>query len=177
MILRSGTIALLHLAFGLALHAAPCDMDPGAAAQRVFARVDAQHAWTEYKSIESVPSLSLEGGISAQIWPEPKGALLVRTVEPGEDFRSYTQSCFSKSSYLVYVKFELRTAWGWYYRAEGPIVMGRFHRSTEQYFDSKTGQAMLVRPQQADDFPSMMIPRLWMRTGQLPFAELLQKRP
>jgi hypothetical protein len=75
------------------------------------------------------------------------------------------------------VKFELRTAWGWYYRAEGPIVMGRFHRSTEQYYDSKTGQAMLVRPQQADDVPSMMIPRLWMRTGLLPFAELLQKRP
>jgi hypothetical protein len=36
---------------------------------------------------------------------------------------------------------------------------------------------MLVRPQQADDVPSMMIPRLWMRTGLLPFAELLQKRP
>jgi len=152
-------------------------MNPSGPAQRVFAQVDAKHAWTEFKSIESVPELSLEGGVSAQVWKESNGSLLVRTVEPGEDFWAYIKSCYSKAGYLDSIQFELRTDWGWYYKAEGPLVMGRFHRSAEQFFDSKSNQPLVVRPQQPDDFPQMLVPLLYKRTKFLPFADLLEKQP
>jgi len=175
MTVRSGTFALLLFLFGFRLYAAPCDMNPGEPAQRVFAQVDAQHDWAEYKSIQAVPQLSLNGGVSAEIWMAPKKDMLVRTVAPGKDFQAYTESCYSGRGYLVYVRYELRTAWGWYYRAEGPIIMSRFHRSTEQYFDAKSNQPLVVRPQQADDFPDMLIPVLQMRSELLPFAKLLER--
>jgi len=162
---------------GFQLYAAPCEMDPGAPAQRVFAKVDARHTWTEYKTIETVPSLSPGEGVSAEIWNERNGALLLRTVTPGDGFWAYTKSCYTRPGYLVYASYEVRTAWGWYYRAEGPIVMERFHRSTAQYFDSTTNQPVVVRPQQPDDNPSMMDPELPMNTRFLPFANLLAKRP
>ncbi len=151
-------------------------MDPAGAAQRVFAQVDATHGWAEYQNSEAVPQLSLNGGVSAQIWIAPKKEMLVRTAAHGKDFTAYTESCYSGRGYLVYVRYELRTVWGWNYRAEGPIIMSRFHRSTEQYFDSKSNQPLVVRPQQADDFPNMLIPVLQMRSEFLPFAKLLEKR-
>lgn len=159
----------------MSLYAAPCEMTPGGPPQRVFAQVDAKHAWAEFKSIEAAPELSLDGGLSAEIWKGSNGSQLVRTVAPGEDFWAYTKSCYSKAGYLDYVQFELRTDWGWYYKAEGPIVMGRFHRSTEQYFNSKSDLPLVVRPQQPDDFPNIVIPVLYKRTKFLPFANLLEK--
>lgn len=152
-------------------------MNPSGPAQFVFAQVDAKHAWAEFKSIEAVPKLSLDGGLSAEIWKGSNGSLLVRTVAPGEDFWAYTKSCYSHAGYLDYVQFELRTDWGWYYKAEGSIIMGRFHRSTEQYFNSKSDQPLVVRPQQPDDFPNILIPVLYKRVKFLPFADLLEKRP
>jgi hypothetical protein len=152
-------------------------MNPSGPAQLVFGQVDAHQAWAEFKSIEAVPELSLDGGVSAQIWKEPNGSLLVRTVAPGKDFWAYTKSCYSKAGYLDSIEFELRTDWGWYYKAEGPFVMNRFHRSTEQFFDAKSNKPLVVRPQQPDDFPNMLIPVLYKRTKLLPFADLLDKRP
>jgi len=177
MTLRTQFLAFCLFFSGCQLYAAPCEMDPGAPAQRVFAKVDARHSWTEYKTIEAVPSLSLGEGVSAELWEPRKGELLIRTVTPSQNFRAYTKSCYTGLGYLVYASYELRTAWGWYYRAEGPIVMERFHRSTAQYFDSTTNQPLVVRPQQADDNPGMLDPKLQMNTRLLPFANLLARRP
>ncbi len=38
-------------------------------------------------------------------------------------------------------------------------------------------QPLVVRPQQPDDFPKIIIPELYKRTKFLPFADLLEKRP
>jgi hypothetical protein len=150
-------------------------MNPSGPAQRVFAQVDTKHTWAEFKSIEAIPELNLDGGISAQVWKEPSGSMLVRTVAPGEDFWAYTKSCYSKAGYLDSIEFELHTAWGWYYKAEGPFIMNRFHRATEQFFNSKTDQPLVVSPQEPDDSPGMLIPVLYKRTKMLPFADLLEK--
>ena len=150
-------------------------MTPSGPAQLVFAQVDSHQPWAEFKSIESVPKLSLAGGVSAEVWNAPNGSLLVKTSAPGKDIESYTLSCYSKAGYLDSIQFELQTDWGWYYKAEGPFVMNRFHRSTEQFFDSRSNQPLVVRPQQPDDFPNMLIPVLYKRTKLLPFADLLGK--
>jgi hypothetical protein len=152
-------------------------MNPSGPAQRVFAQVDARQPWTEFKSIEAVPKLTPGEGASAEVWKDASGSLLVKTSAPAKDLVAYTESCYSKAGYLDSIQFELRTDWGWYYKAEGPFVMNRFHRSTEQYFDSKSNQPLVVRPQQPDDFPQMLVPALYKRTKFLPFADLLQKRP
>jgi hypothetical protein len=152
-------------------------MKPSGPAQHVFAQVDAHQAWTEFKSIESVPKLATGEGVSAQVWKAPNGSLLVKTSAPAKDIEAYTESCYSRAGYLDYVQFELRTDWGWYYKAEGLIIMGRFRKSTEQFFDSKSDQPMVVRPEQPDDFPQMLIPVLYKRAKLLPFADLLGKLP
>lgn len=152
-------------------------MNPGGPAQLVFAQVDARQPWTEFKNIESVPKLTLSEGVSAEVWIAPNGTMLVKTSTPAKDIVAYTKSCYSKAGYLDSIQFELRTDWGWFYKAEGPFVMNRFHRSTEQYFDSRSNQPLVVRPQQPDDFPKIIIPVLYKRTKFLPFADLLAKRP
>lgn len=177
MNVRTGTIALLLFLCGLSLYAAPCEMNPNGSAQLVFALVDAHQAWTEFKSIESVPKLAPGEGVSAEVWRAPNGTLLVKTSAPAKNIEVYTEYCYSRAGYLDYVTYELRTAWGWYYKAEGPLVMSRFRRSTEQYFDSKSNQPLVVRPEQPDDFPQMLIPVLYKRAKLLPFADLLEKRP
>jgi hypothetical protein len=177
MMVRTGSISLLLLLCGISLYAAPCEMNPGGPAQQVFAQVNAHQPWTEFKSIESVPKLTRGEGVSAEVWKAPNGSLLVKTSAPAKDIVAYTTSCYSRAGYLDSIQFELRTDWGWYYKAEGPFVMSRFHRSTEQYFDSRSNQPLVVRPQQPDDFPQIIVPVLYKRTKFLPFADLLEKRP
>jgi hypothetical protein len=175
MSLRSIAIALSVLLCGLNLHAATCDMTPTGPAQRVFAQVGSHQAWAEYKSTDDVPKLTAGEGVSAQVWTEPGGIMLVRTVAPSLNYTSTTDYCYSKEGYLDRLQFELHTAWGWYYVTEGPFVMYRFHRSTEQFFNSATNQPLVVRPEQPDDFPAMMNPVIYMRSKSLPFADLLAK--
>jgi hypothetical protein len=152
-------------------------MKPTGPAQRVFAQVGAHQPWSEFKSIDAVPKLSLDGGVSAEVWKSPNGTMLIKTSAPAKNIEAFTMSCYSRAGYLDSIQFELRTDWGWYYEAEGPFVMNRFHRSTEQYFDSKSNQPLVVRPQQPDDFPQIIIPALYKRVKFLPFADLLQKQP
>jgi len=151
-------------------------MSPAGPAQRVFAHVDAHHAWTEFKDIASVPKLAEGEGVSAQVWFEPNHSVLVETISPSKDSEAITKSCYSKAGYLDSIEFDLRTDWGWFYKAEGPFVMNRFHRSTEQFFNSKTDQPLVVSPQQVDDFPKLLIPTLYKQFKFLPFADLLAKR-
>ncbi|MGD0911577.1 MAG: hypothetical protein ABR928_06765 [Terracidiphilus sp.] len=177
MTIRTGTIALLLFLCGFSLYAAPCDINPAGPAQRVFAQVDAHHPWAEFKSIDVVPQLTPGEGVSAEVWDESDRSMLVKTSAPARNMEAYTKYCYSRGGYLDSIQFELRTDWGWYYKAEGPFVMNRFHRSTEQYFDSKSDQPLVVRPQQPDDFPQILIPLLYKRANALPFANLLEKRP
>ncbi len=103
-----------------------------------------------FPKIESVPSLDLEGGISAEVWLEADDATLVRTVEPGHDFWTYTKYCFAQNGALVYCDLEVRTAWGWGYHSEGPVANGRFHSAGERFLETKKDQS-IPKPQDADD--------------------------
>ena len=176
MKLRFALVTSLLPICGFSLHAAPCEMNPSGPAQQILAQVDAHQAWLEYKNLESVPKLTPGEGVSAEVWEDSNRSLLVKTSAPGKDIEAYTVSCYSRAGYLDYVQFELRTEWGWYYKAEGPIIMGKFRRWTEQFFDSKSNQPLVVRPEQPDDFPQMLIPVLYKRAKLLPFTDLLEKR-
>ena len=173
---RLKTVAFLLIIGAIKLYASPCEMNPGGPAQRVFAQVDSSHPWAEFESIAAVPKLVTGEGDSAEVWIEPNRSMVVKTVTPGKNIVAYTTSCYSKAGYLDSIEFELRTDWGWYYKAEGPYVMSRFHRSSEQFYDSKSNQPLVVRPQQPDDFPQILIPTLYKRSKWLPFAELLENK-
>ena len=154
--------------------AAPCEMNPKTPAQRVVAKIDAQHDWAGFPKIESVPALDLEGGISAEVWNEANGALLVRTVEPGEDFWIYTRYCFDSDGSLVYLGFEVRTAWSWGYSADGPVKGKQFQPSIERFFEPQKEKS-IPRPQEADDISGALKPTIYPKVIQLPFFKLLKK--
>src|SRR5258708_4099878 len=56
------------------------------------AKVDASEAWREYRSIEDIPALNLNGGISAQLWTGTGGTSFFCTVEPRASNLIYTQN-------------------------------------------------------------------------------------
>jgi hypothetical protein len=176
MIPRIVGLALILAAAAQVAASAPCDMKPAGAAQRVFAQVDEKHAWREFPKIENVPSLDLQGGVSAEVWNEAGVALLVRTVQPGEDFWIYTKYCFAENGPLVYCDLEVRTAWGWGYHAEGPFTDGRFRPASERFFDTEKNQSIPI-PQDTNDISDSLKPTIYADTGRLPFWKLIEKRP
>lgn len=104
----------------------------------------------------------------------PDGKALVRLEEPGEDFNAYTDYCFEKTGQLVQLRFELRTAWGWGYREEGPVVNRALAHQMSEFFGTKD-EVAVTRPEQADDIADALRPHLYARKSRLPFARLLSK--
>ena len=151
-----------------------CGVEQDRLAQRIFADPDGEHGWSEYRSVKDVPELHLGFGQLARFWAGPDGKALIRLEEPGEDFNAYTDYCFSKTGHLLSLRFELRTAWGWGFREEGPIVNGTLRPRTSEFFNTKDGLPV-TRPEQADDVPDALRPHLYARTSRLPFAKLLSK--
>jgi hypothetical protein len=99
---------------------------------------------------------------------------LIRTEEPGEDFAGYTDYCFDCAGVLIQVRFELSTAMGWGYRSEGPILMATLAPKMSECFGTKT-EAHITRPEQADDIPAALKPRVYLKKSNLPFFKLLSK--
>ena len=151
-----------------------CRVDESSSAQLVFAKFDNASLWASYKSMEIVPELSLEGGISAQVWRKESNALLVRTVEPGEDFWGYTEYCFGNSGKLMRVRYEVRTAWGWAYRVEGPFAKGSMVKKSERFISTKN-DTPIPRPKEAEDISQALKPTIYPYTSRLPFSKLLSK--
>jgi hypothetical protein len=150
-------------------------MKPAGVAQHVFAQVDEKHAWREFSKIERVPSLDLEGGVSAEVWLEFADAkMVVRTVHPGEDFWIYTSYCYAENGPLVYCDLVVRTAWGWGYHTEGPVSDGRFQPANERFFETKKNQS-IAKPQDADDISDSLKPTIYAIKERLPFWQLLDK--
>jgi hypothetical protein len=130
------------------------------AARRVFAKLDDSEAWREYRSVEDVPALDPNDGISAQLWTGTGGTSFVHTVEPGEDFWIYTEYCFTKGGQLSRVEFELRTAWGW--------ASGFFSTQTEK---------SICEAGQGDDVSHALMPTLYPQASQPLFSKLLDTFP
>ena len=152
-----------------------CGVDQDEPAQRIFADPDGEHGWREFQHLTDVPELELGFGESARLWAGGDGNLLIRAEEPGEDFAAYTDYCFNKAGQLVQIRFELRTAWGWGYRQEGPIAKGSIVAQTSEFFSTKTGES-ITKPDQAADVADALRPHLYLLKSQLPFSKLLSRR-
>ena len=140
--------------------------------QRVFADVDGKGQWKEYRTLREVPELANDSGEYAGFLTGSNGDSLIVTEEPGEDFTAYTDYCFDKKGRLTQLRFELRTAWGWGYRQEGPIVNGKASSQSSEFFSTKTNESV-PRPGGADDTPEALNPHLYLRESELPFFKLL----
>jgi len=151
-----------------------CGVDQDRPAQRIFADPDGKLGWHEYRSVKDVPELELGFSQFVRFWAGPDGKALIRLEEPGEDFSAYTDYCFEKTGQLVQLRFELRTAWGWGYREEGPVVNGVLAPQTSEFFSTEN-EVPVTRPEQADDIADALRPHLYVRKSQLPFARLLSK--
>jgi len=151
-----------------------CEVEQDRPAQRIFADSDGQHGWREYRSVKDVPELQLGFGQLARFWAGLNGKALIRLEEPGEDFNAYTDYCFGKTGHLLSLRFELRTAWGWGFREEGPVLNGTLRPRMSEFFNTKDEQPV-TRPEQADDVPDALKPQVYVQMSRLPFAQLLSK--
>jgi hypothetical protein len=151
-----------------------CGVDMKKAAGRIFANPDGKHGWREYRTVKDVPEVELGFGEFARVWAGNESKTFVRTEEPGEDFSSYTDYCFDKAGNLLHVRFELRTAWGWGYRNEGSIQNGVLSAGTSEFFGTENGKP-IPKPDQANDVPDALNPRLYLREAQLPFWKLMSR--
>jgi len=121
-----------------------------------------------------MPQLNNDGGTLAILWGGRNGDVLIRTEEPGEDFVIYTDYCFDSNERLIQLRFELRTAWGWGYRKEGPVLHRTLTPKISEFFDTVT-EMRIAKPEQAADIPQALKPKLYLRKSQLPFSKLLSK--
>ena len=146
-------------------------------AQMVFAKVDDQQPWKKYKRVEDIAELSLGFGISAEAWTGRNHALLIRTVEPGEDFTAYTEYCFDPGGHLVHLAYELRTAWGWGFRTGCPVMGGSIHTDSKEFFSTEN-EKPTPKPEAANDVRDALKPSMYLTLDRLPFSKLLLgKRP
>lgn len=181
-IMKSERIAVVCCALALsvapiAMAAPQCDVKAEVpAGARTFAKVSDQSAWREYPSIEEVPELDTNGGMSAQSWQEQNGGPSVYMVEPGEDFWTFARYCFDGKGELERVGFELRTAWGWGYRLEGTVSKEKLGAHSSEFFSTKNRKT-IPRPNEAGDIPGALKPTLYLKTGNLPFAQFLFVSP
>ncbi len=150
-----------------------CGANEAVPAQRVFAQIHGTAPWREYKSITAVPELELDDGTTAQVWAGTEHTQVVRLVEPGQDFWTYTEYCFDSEGTITRIRFEVRTAWGWGYRTELPVVNRVPAKSKQTFFDTKTGQP-ISRPNDADNIRDTLRPTIVQTTKDLPFASLLR---
>jgi hypothetical protein len=153
-----------------------CGANASLPALRVFATAGSPVAWQEYANIGGVPDSGSDEGISAELWKGVGGSLLIRTVEAGEDFWTYTEYCFNNSGHLRRVKFEVRTAWGWAYRVEGTIKNRAVHALSSGFIETKT-EKTIPRPPDADNIPGALSPTLYLHAKRLPFSKLLNADP
>ena len=114
-----------------------CGVDDTRQPQRTFADPDGKLDWKEYLSVERVPTLTNDTGARyAVYWTASDGKVLVMLEESGQDFEYYTHYCFGKTGELLSLRFELRTAWGWGFRREGPMVNGIWKPTNSGYIDT-----------------------------------------
>ena len=164
----------MSLPAGQSATALQCGVDQTRKAQRLFADPNGKNEWKEYRNIDAIPELSNDGGILARLWSGSNGDVLLRAEEPGEDFASYTDYCFDAKGQLIQLRFELRTAWGWGYKKEGPVLRGIVTSRISEFFDTTTDKRV-TRPEQAADIPEALKPKLYLQESRLPFYKLLFK--
>jgi hypothetical protein len=150
-----------------------CGVNQSNRPQHILATPDG-NAWRTYGTVSEIPDLSTDGGESANYWTGQDGNVLVSTFELGEDFYIYTDYCFDRSGRLIQLRFEIRTAWGWGFREEGPVAGDTLKPATSGFFNTSSDEPT-AKPDGANDIPEAMKPKLCLRISSLPFAKLLGK--
>jgi hypothetical protein len=144
-------------------------------AARTFAAIDERGLWREYPEVKSIPEMQLDVGSSgAQICLAPDGNMLVRVVEPSQDFWAYTAYCFDKAGSLVYLGYEFRTAWGWGFPEEGSFARSQLNPVRPEFFSTKT-ERPIAKPEQATDVRDSLQPQIFPTKAALPFFNLLSR--
>lgn len=151
-----------------------CGVNDDRRAARIFAAPDERGGWHEYRDVKSIPALQLNSGSAARLWFGEDGNALIRFQEPEEDFSAFTAYCFDKTGNLFYVRYELRTAWGWGFREEGSFANGHLTPEQSEFFSTETGRA-ISRPEQTSDIPEALNPRIFPTKAALPFINLLSR--
>lgn len=151
-----------------------CGVDFKKPAQRVFADPSGKGPWTEFRDVRSVPDLSLDdGGAVARLWPGSDGSLFIFVEEPAEDFNIGSEYCFDKTGALTQMRFQVKTAWGWGFREEGPVKDGGIAADTKEFFDTEKGGS-IARPDEASDIAAALKPHVYRKIPDLPFGKLLE---
>jgi hypothetical protein len=152
-----------------------CGANDNGPATRTFAVLDERRPWREYPDVKSIPEMEPDVGSGyARIWLAHDGNILVRVAEPGQDFWAYTAYCFDKAGSLIYLGYELRTAWNWGFREEGSFKNGRLNPERPEFFSTETGQP-IAKPEQAADVPEALKPQIFPTKAALPFFKLLSQ--
>jgi hypothetical protein len=149
-----------------------CGVNFAKPAQRVFADPTGKGKWTEYRDERDTADINLDEGEVARTWAGMGGGTLVRIESQGEDFSIYTDYCFDKRGALARARFEVRTAWGWGFREEGPVKGGKIAAERNEFFDIQTN-SNIAKPESANDIPEALKPQLYLEMVKLPFAKLL----
>lgn len=166
-------VVILGLAQG-ALAAPACSVKAKIpAGARTFAKTNEHGAWQEYGSLNEVPQLVLDSGISAQFWQDRNKTQSVYMVEPGQDFWTYTRYCFDGEGQLRGIGFAVVTPLGWGLRTGGFLSVGALNSSSSEFFDTKSGKT-IPRPAGVGEFPVELRPPLYLAVSDLPFAPLLE---
>jgi len=167
-------IALVIAGVPAAMASPACSVkDKAPSAARIFAKTSGPGAWREYRSLDAVPQVVLDSGLTAQFVQHKKSSPSVTVVAPGEDFWTYTRYCYRDDGQLADVSYEVRTTLGWGYRMEGTAFLGGFSANTHEFFRTKDGKPT-SRPDGVADAPLGLQPTLYLKVSELPFASLLK---
>jgi len=149
-----------------------CGVDFKKPAQRVFADVNGDSHWTEFRDARSIPELNIDEGLMARLWPGTDGKTLVLIEYDGQDFGKNTEYCFDKDGVLTQMRYEIVTAWGWGYRENGHVKDKMLVTEAKEFFDNKT-RAIIPEPVGQNVEPAFLTPKLYLKMSDLPFAKLL----
>jgi len=167
------------IARGIESRAAPrCGVNQDQPPQRMFADPDGTQGWREFTKLADVPELGPDDGLFARLWEGTDGKVMVSIQEVGQDMAAYTDYCFDKAGHLAGIRYELRTAWGWGYREEGPVTKGALVRQTEEFFSTED-EKRIKKPDQASEVETAgwLRPHLYLQKSKLPFFKLISKQP
>ena len=152
-----------------------CGANDKGPATRTFAAIDERAIWREYPDVRSIPEMQTDVGSSyAEIWLGRDENVLVWLVDPEQDFWMYTAYCFDRAGSLIYVGYELRTAWGWGFREEGPFTKRHLNPVRPEFFSTET-ERPIPKPEQATDVQDALKPQILPTKAALPFFTLLSR--
>jgi hypothetical protein len=150
-----------------------CGAKPEESAQRVFADPDGLNHWREYKGLKAVPEGNPDGAVFARIWAGSNGQDYVLVQWRNQDWTWSAEYCFDGSGRLTQLRYELRTAWGWGRREEGPFANRKFAPETSEFFDTES-ERPIKRPEMAADVGSDLEPKIYRKKSRLPFSRLIE---